>query len=182
MTAEELFALPPTDAKVDRWLFDGGRFDRWTGAGFHSPGHAAAVVNATAILAKWCHENGTHRAFGYGCPYLLARAPDTLVTFDASIVERSRCQHLRSDATHVVGPPVLAVEVAEQDEDPDGLARLIDASLRSSVSAVWIIDPVEEMVVVHRRRCAPEFLNGGMRVIGGDELPGFRCAVAEIFE
>lgn len=104
------------------------------------------------------------------------------MTFDASIVRRTVLGTLSSGSGFIAGAPVLAVEVIELDEDPGLLAQSVNASLRCGVRTVWVIDPDEPLVVVHRRNESPEYLNGGMWLSGGDDLPGFRCPVAEIFE
>jgi Uma2 family endonuclease len=182
MTTSELLELPQTQARTERWLFEGELVERWNGAGFHSPGHAGVVARVAAILGDWCAVHNDHRAYGYGCPYLLERDPDTFVTFDASIVKSAKRRSQPSRAEYIERPPVLAVEVVDLDEDHDLLSRLIAVSLRCGIPAVWIIDPVEEIVVVHRDRQRPEYLNGAMAIQGGDALPGFRCSVAEIFE
>lgn len=86
MTAAELFALPSDPNGVDRWLFSGELVERHNRNRFHSPGHASAVMAISALLGGWSRIAGAgrFRAYGYGCPYLLGREPDTVLSFDAS--------------------------------------------------------------------------------------------------
>ncbi|MBN9117763.1 MAG: Uma2 family endonuclease [Planctomycetes bacterium] len=182
MRATDVLATDPGRVPVDRWLFEGDLVERWNGAGFHTPAHAAAVMNVSRLLSNWCRATSNHRAFGYGCPFVLARNPDTLVTFDASVVRRDVCEKPRWNDARIEGAPVLAVEVVELDEDPDLLTRLVEVALRTGTGSVWMIDPHEEIVVVHRRGCESQYLNGVMALDGGADLSGFRCPVAEIFE
>jgi Uma2 family endonuclease len=182
MRITEVFARDLGATPVDHWLFDGELVERWDGAGFHTPAHAAAVANVSCILSNRLHATNDYRVFGYGCPYALAHNPDTLVTFDASVVRRDVCEKLRYDDTHIEGVPALAIEVVELDEDHDLLTRLVEVSLRAGIGSVWIVDPHEEIVVAHRRGCKPQYLSGVMSLDGGADLPGFRCSVAEIFE
>lgn len=178
MNTEALFALTPETAHIDRWLFEGKWIERWNGAGFHTPAHVGVVVNVSMLLARWCRNHPQYRAFGYGCPYLLSSDPDTLVTFDGSLADRTICDVVSVDATHIVGSPRLAIEVIELDEDPD----LVEASLRHGVGTMWVIDPYELIVVIHRNGASPQYANGQMSLTAGDAVPGFTCSGAEIFE
>ena len=182
MTAQDLFSLPPLTAPVDRWLFEGELIERWNGGGLHTPAHAATVANLSAKLAEWCRRNSAFRAFGYGCPYLLESEPDSVVTFDASIVRRTALGTLSKSSNCIEAAPVLAVEVIETDEDADLLARLVNTALQSGVETVWVVDPDESSVIVHQSHKPSVHLNGGMWLSGGADLPGFRFLVAEIFE
>jgi Uma2 family endonuclease len=182
MNAQELLALPADEAGVDRWLFEGNIVERWNQNGFHSPGHAAAVAAVSELLANCCRATHEFRAFGYGCPYLLARNPDTLVSFDASIMRKSDVASLRTDATFIDCVPTLAVEIVELDEDFALLARLVEFSLRHGLRTIWVVDPAESLVVVYRQDRRPEYLTGGMRLPIISGLPGSTCFVAEIFE
>lgn len=184
MTTAELFAMPPDTAGVDRWLLSGRLIERWNGSGFHSPGHAGAVAAVSSLLSQWCHEHGRglFRAFGYGCPYRLRRDPDTVASFDASVLGVSEKTKIDPEATHIDGPPVLAVEVVELDEGSDLLRVLVDESPKCGVRSVWVIDPFETLVVCYSQDGKPVYVNGGMDLVGGPYLPGFRCRVAEVFE
>jgi Uma2 family endonuclease len=182
MRAAEVFALKSDTTRVDRWLFDGELVERWDGTGFHTPAHAAMVANISCLLRNWYRTTNDFRMFGYGCPYVLARDPDTLVTFDVSVVRRNICDKPRWDDTHIEGVPSLAVEVVELDEDPDLLSRLVENSLRHGVELMWVIDPHEMFVTVHRRFAKPQCVNGQMSLTTSDDLLGFSCSIAEIFE
>jgi Uma2 family endonuclease len=184
MTAAELFALPPDPPGVDRWLFAGQLIERWNGNRFHTPAHSATVATVSALLSDWCHgvNNRDHRAYGYGCPYRLTRNPDTLVSFDAGVVEVCAVNTTKPDDAFIEGAPLLAVEVIELDEDPDLLQRLVEESIDGGVPSMWVIDPFEEIVVWHRPNAKPVYINGGMELAAGPQLPGLRCRVAEIFE
>jgi Uma2 family endonuclease len=179
MRASELFALYPEKVGIDRWLFDGEPIERRDGAGPHTPAHAAAVANLSLVLHNWCCGSDENLVFGYGCPFLLACDPDTLLTFDASVVPRDLCDAFFWGDMFIEGPPLLAVEVIEPGEDAQLLTRLVETSLGKGVSVVWIVDPHEETVTVHRRDGRATYRDG---LIVLDDLPGFRCPVAEIFE
>ena len=135
MTAEELFALPPDSTRVDKWLFSGRILERYNRNRFHSPGHSSAVTSMSTLLGMWSKIAGAgrFRAYGYGCPYLLGRGPDTVLSFDASLARQPTV--IRRDSVFVPGVPLLAVEVLELDEDQGLVDQLVQESLRLGVPA-----------------------------------------------
>jgi Uma2 family endonuclease len=182
MTADELLELPPVGDGIDRWLFAGERIERRNANRFHSPAHAGVVGTLSRLIGNWHRGpmgNG-YRSFGYGCPYRLAANPDTLVTFDTSVTRLP--ERFPDDAPWVEGPPVLAVEVIELDEDYAAVDRLVAAGLTARVEAIWVIDPFLEFVSIHRPDRPLSIIQGRTELTGDPELPGFRCKVAEIFE
>src|SRR4051794_23123985 len=86
MTAEELCALPDKPL-TDIRLIRGRLVERphtW-----HSPAHSSALTNLYAAFGEWlaARPDSGLALYGYGCPYRLQRHPDTLVCYDASVVQ-----------------------------------------------------------------------------------------------
>jgi Putative restriction endonuclease len=181
MTADEVLALE-SDERVDRWLFSGELIERRYD--LHSPGHAGALVAVMCLLDGWCRSmaGAGLRAFGYRCPYLLGRAPDTIVSFDASVIAATLAPTLRQHATYIDGVPLLAVEVMDLDDDPKLIERLVDESLRCGVQSFWVVDPLDELVLSYRLGAEPEYVKGPLDWIPGPHLPGLCIPLAELFE
>lgn len=78
-------------------------------------------------------------------------------------------------------PPDLAVEVLS----PNDLAYDVNAKLaeylRANVRLVWIIDPEQRMIFVHRSGGTMHLLQESDELSGEDVIPGFRCRVADLF-
>lgn len=182
MTAAELLALPPEPPGIDQWLFEGELVERCNPNQFHSPAHGGVTATLSAILGNWAKSQrpAGYRAFGYGCTYRLTTNPDTVVTYDASIARLTA--PIGIDDPWVEGPPVLAIEAIELEEDYPTVDRLVAVSLAAGVKAVWVIDPFEEIVTVHRPGRRPRPVRRAMELSAGDVCPGLRCKVAEIFE
>jgi Uma2 family endonuclease len=181
MTADELFQLPDAHG-VDRWLFSGELVERPNRNHFHSPGHSSAVVAISSLLGGWARAAGAERfrAYGYGCPYLLGRDPDTLVSFDASLALRPVVSG--PDMMYLTGPPVLGVEVMELGEDEVVVRRLVAESLRRGVREVWVINPAEETVTTHTHTGHSCYAVGKLTVTVAHDWPPFRCRAEELFE
>lgn len=84
-----------------------------------------------------------------------------------------------NDSFH--GAPDLAVEILSPADRPGRVHEKVDFYLRHGVRRVWLVDPEERSV----RVCVPDedvrTLEAGDLLDGGDLLPGFSVAVADLF-
>jgi Uma2 family endonuclease len=82
-------------------------------------------------------------------------------------------------------PPLLVVEILSPTDSRDQggpmLARLSSHFARG-VKMVWLIDTKQDTVSVFSRTCVPTTCETGMQLDGGDVLPEFRCAVADLLD
>ena len=76
----------------------------------------------------------------------------------------------------------LSVDENGQDRKTDiKVTRRIGEYLRAGVRLVWIIDPEERDVAVHRLGQPSEVFEGDQVLLGYDVLPELTCALADIF-
>lgn len=144
--------------------------------------HSLIVGNAYALLRAYARQQGGWFA-GVGDPGTkLSTNPDTLRGPDVGVIRAERFPTGKGAAGWLDGAPDLAVEVAGDGQSGIQLARKGLEYLAAGGRMVWVIDPDAELVVV---LTAPDHL----RVFGkddtldaGDVLPGFTCAVVELFE
>lgn len=87
-----------------------------------------------------------------------------------------------AEAAYAENPPVVAVEVLSPSDRPSRVARKVSQYLRAGVKLVWVVDPEIREVGVHRPGIELELLGPDDVLKGGDELPGFECRIAELFE
>jgi Uma2 family endonuclease len=80
-----------------------------------------------------------------------------------------------------LGPPDLAVEILSPDDQPGRVLDKILFYLDKGVRMVWVVDPVERSVRVYRPDGYRRILLAGDTLAGGDLLPGFSVAVADLF-
>ena len=181
MTSDDLFALPPSK-KVDRWLFRGElRESKVTKS---NPNHAGVVMNLGGILRDWLRQQPTPRGKLYGgeAYFRIRKDPETNVGIDVALATPEQAAAVKKKSTFVDGPPILAVEVLSPNDKHREVVEALDEYLDCGVKQVWIVDPYTETVVVHRAGHEPVQYTLSQELVGGDELPGFRCPVAEIFE
>lgn len=82
---------------------------------------------------------------------------------------------------HVTVVPDLAVEVVSPNDYVYELNKKVQEYLRAGVRLVWVIDPENRTLVVHRaNRTLTEFLPND-ELSDEDVIPGFRCLVQDLF-
>ena len=78
------------------------------------------------------------------------------------------------------GAPDLAVEILSDSNTPAEIAQKIEEYLNAGGKAVWVIDIDARTLTVHTADAPPVALTDADIVDGGDYLPGFACAVADL--
>ena len=56
------------------------------------------------------------------------------------------------------------------------------AYLQAGVSVVWVVDPYDKHMTVHRRGVTPVIFGQGQDFTGDPELPGLAFTIDEVFE
>ncbi|MBI2805462.1 MAG: Uma2 family endonuclease [Planctomycetes bacterium] len=100
---------------------------------------------------------------------------------DISVVRRERFspEHLAEGFLSIA--PDLAVEVVSSHDEVADLNEKVEEYLAAGVLLVWIIDPENEIVHIHRKDGSVTKLYKTDGLSGEDVLPGFTCKVAELF-
>lgn len=113
--------------------------------------------------------------------YLLAHNPPTVLLPDVSFVSAERAlPHLESDDPFP-GPPDLAIEVLMPEDDLVEIHGKVADYLAAGCPLVWIVDPAQRSVAVHRELLFPSLRNEGDVLDGGAVIPGFSVPVRELF-
>lgn len=79
------------------------------------------------------------------------------------------------------GAPDLAIEVVSSGNRAGDLLRKVSELLEAGSSAVWVVDPARENVVIHDQSGTPRVLRAPERVTGADVLPGFALELDALF-
>ncbi|MBY0523958.1 MAG: Uma2 family endonuclease [Gemmataceae bacterium] len=124
------------------------------------------------------------RKQGYVCPndtgLLLQRGPDTVRGPDVVLFFQNR-RHEDRDPRFTDRIPSLVVEVLSPNDKVGKTMRRISEFLARGVPLVWLIDPEDRSITVHRAHQLPLVLDENETVTGFDILPEFTCGVAEFF-
>ena len=77
--------------------------------------------------------------------------------------------------------PVLVVEVWSPSDRRNQMNRRVAQYMARGVPIVWLVDPDDQSVAVHRPGELPIVAEGDDELTGYDVLPDFRCKVADLF-
>ncbi len=182
----EIAPFPPLTAEDLPYLADDeGRSELVAGELIREPppgaGHGGVTATLIERLLAFVRREKSGRVLAE-TGFVLARNPDTVRAPDAAFVSAERAKRSVRRGPYAEGAPDLAVEVLSPSNTEDDMAEKVREYLAAGGRAVWVIDPREQQVTVHRPGRPPHHLTRGDTLDGAPVLDGFRLPVAEIFE
>lgn len=78
--------------------------------------------------------------------------------------------------------PDLALEVVSPSNTVSAMQRKALEYLDAGTRLVWVVDPAERTVTVHRSRDDIRIVSGAEALDGEDVLPGFRLPLGKLFD
>ncbi|MGQ0560876.1 MAG: Uma2 family endonuclease [Gemmatimonadota bacterium] len=175
ITAEEYARLPDDPLWRDELLR--GRLVREPRPGAE---HGRIQVQMASLL------NAHVRAHDLGyvaveSGFKLERDPDTVRGPDVSFVARERYGAVLPRKWPEFAPD-LAVEILSPSDRAGRMAEKIAQYFGAGTRMVWLIDPADRIVIVHKAAGEVRVLRDEEHVIGGDVVPGFRCVLSDLFD
>jgi Uma2 family endonuclease len=184
MTTEELLALP--DDGTDRWLIAGELRERSKERAMtrRNRFHCRVTARVTKFLDNWLDGQPAPRGqvLAGEAGVILQHDPDSTVGIDVTYVSAEVMAKQTEDSTQVDGVPILAVEILSPYDTVEEVNEKIDAYLAARVPIVWIIDPYRRTVTAYKPDADPELFTVRNELVAEPHLPGFRVAVARLFE
>ncbi len=179
-TSDDLFALRPSK-KVDRWLFRGEL--RESKVTKRNPSHSRTTATVSALLFIWLRTLPIPRPVVYSCEayFRLRLDPETNVGVDVALASSDQVVATKKKASYIDGPPLLAVEVLSPYDQMKDISEKIEEYLECGTPQVWILDPYQETLTIHRSNEEPTFYNRSEVYVGDDFLSGLTFPVAELF-
>ena len=113
--------------------------------------------------------------------FQIAHDPDTVRAPDVAYVRSERIP-VGGVKGFFPGAPDLAVEVVSPSDRASEVAAKVLEWLSAGCQAVWVVDPENRTVTVHRSRSDITVLTAADTLDGGDLLPAFSMPVAEAFK
>ena len=179
MTVEEFLALP--DDGVRRWLVEGEV--REYGMTVRNRQHGRVTARISQLLGNWLDGRPAPRgeiADGEA-GFRLSDNPPEVVGLDVAYVDADLIARTSTDTTLFDGVPVLAVEVLSPSDSREDIRDRVNLLLKAGVKVVWIVDPDDETVRVHRKGRGGKTFDNDEELTTEPELPGFRVPVASLF-
>lgn len=147
--------------------------------------HGEIVVLLGSILISFIRPRGLGRIAGSDAGMMLERGPDTVREPDIAFISAEKLPLDVDVPGFYEGAPDLVVEIAApSDSMADSLAAVNDKAqmwLRFGVGLVWVVFPESRTVEVHSASGPPALLGEQDNLDGEEVLPGFACAVKDIF-
>jgi Uma2 family endonuclease len=171
-TAEQLFA-----ANLQHCELIAGELVMMSPAGFDHGRFASRIV---AALENHATRRGLGVVTTAEAGFQLSQDPDTVRAPDVAFVRAGRIP-LGGVKGFFQGAPDLAVEVVSPTDRASEVAAKVQDWLRAGCSMVWVVDPENRAVAVHRSHNEITVLTAADTLTGGDALPEFSMPVAEIF-
>jgi Uma2 family endonuclease len=118
---------------------------------------------------------------GAYCNFILSRERRLLLVPDAAFIATGRVPEGEALRASFDGAPDLAVEVVSPTDRLTQLDEKARTWLRFGARMVWVLNPRQRAVAVWMPDGAVRTLGSGEELDGGEVLPGFRIAVADLF-
>jgi Uma2 family endonuclease len=174
ITGEELFEL----GDIGRAELVKGELVRMAPAGHP---HGYIEVNFAAALHTFVRRHKLGRVLSGEVGLYTGRDPDTVRGADVAFISNERLAQVQSQSYLDVAPELI-VEVMSPDDRwydvNDKLTEYFDVG----VQMVWVADPQRRQVRVYRSLTEIKILGAEDTLSGGEVLPGFGVAVAELFK
>lgn len=140
-------------------------------------------ANIAKLLGNWLDRQPEPRGKIHSgeAGFRLRQAPETFVGIDVAYASADLVASTDPALPYYDGPPILAVEILSPGDKHEKIVEKVALYLEVGTVA-WVVDPDFRIVRVHRPGCEPESFNVTQELSGDPYLPGFRAAVARIFE
>jgi Uma2 family endonuclease len=174
LTGEELFEL----GDIGRTELVKGELVRMAPTGHP---HGYIEVNFSATLHTFVRRRKLGRVLSGEVGIYTGRDPDTVRGADVAYISNERLAQVQSHSYLDVAPELI-VEVMSPDDRWYDINDKLTEYFGIGVQVVWVADPQRKQVHVYRSLTEIEILSVEDTLSGGEILPGFDVAVAELFE
>ena len=175
MTAEQLLTLDLPNKSTE--LVRGRLVVREPPSTYH--GRVQGLLHV--LVGSYVLNHRLGAVFGQDTGFKIASDPDTVRAPDLAFVHRDRVERIGRRGYAALAPD-LATEILSPDDSPGEVLRKVGEWLDAGVAIVWVIDPDRRLASVYRRDGSVSAVSPDGRLEGESVLPGFACALSEVFE
>jgi Uma2 family endonuclease len=178
MTAEEFFDFVHRPENENRWL------ELVRGEVIELPRptkpHGVVCTRVASLLDHYTFERGQFYVTSNDTGVILERDPDTVRGPDVAVYDDAS-KFVELHPKWGEAAPLLAVEVLSPNDKTNKVLDKIRDYLKAGARVVWLIDPEDRTVTVHRPGQQPDPVAPDGDITAEEVLPGFRCRVADFF-
>ena len=176
MTVAELLAMP--DDGFHRHELVKGELTTMPPAGGE---HGAIGINVATNINVFVRRNDLGVVFNSDTGFIIDSDPDTVRAPDVSFVRKERIPADGIPKGFISGAPDLAIEVISPSDSYTEVAEKVAQLLEAGTQLVVLIDPRTQIVELHHSSGETSRLTESDTLTLSDVLPGFECAVADLF-
>ena len=144
--------------------------------------HGEIVMNLGGELRNFVRPRRLGRLTGSDAGVRLERNPDTVREPDIAYISAEKMPLDVRATTYYEVVPDLVVEVASQSDTLQSINDKARMWLSYGVRMVWVAFPNSRSVDVYESEDKVFTLSEGDTLDGGEVLPGFSCAVSDVFD
>jgi len=144
--------------------------------------HGLVCAEIAGELRNWAKPGRRGRVLTNDAGVQTERDPDTVRGPDVLFIRMERLPSGSVPAGWIEIPPDLCVEVLSPNDRWPDVVEKINEYFHLGVPEVWVLNPATHEVQIHLdTEGLPDVLRDG-DTLTSDRLPGFECAVSELFE
>jgi Uma2 family endonuclease len=142
--------------------------------------HGCVCGNVFFAISAWARQSKTGLTTANDSGVITERDPDTVRGTGVCYFSNDRIPGGKFDRRTIDLVPNVCVEVLSESDRWRYVHRKIDEYLERGVNEVWAVDPRKRHVQVFRAD-EPPVTFAESSELTSEQLPGFRCPVAELF-
>jgi Uma2 family endonuclease len=173
VTAEALFAR----GGIGRCELIAGEVINMAPAGAE---HGEIALELGYRIKQYADTHHLGKVYAAETGFTIARNPDTTRAPDVAFVRAQRLPPT-SPRGFFEGPPDLAVEVVSPSDSHAELSAKVEQWLSAGAVSVWVVDPANRTIDVHRAGQPILRLRAGDELRDEPALPGFTLRVEDVF-
>ena len=143
--------------------------------------HGIVSMAIARLLSNFVHQHKLGVCVPDNTGFALPNLVNTVRVPDVSFIRASNLPIALSHGFARIAPD-LVVEVLSPSESASDLAEKLGDYRVAGTELVWVVDPVVLTVRIIDWKNADTLLSVGDTLTGFSVLPGFACAVSELFE
>jgi Uma2 family endonuclease len=175
VTAQDLLRLPDDECRYE--LVE-GELRMMTPA---NPRHGRIAMRIGSLIEQHARQHNLGVVYAAETGFKLRENPDTVRAADAAFLASRRIPAEGEPEGYWAIAPDLVVEVVSASDSASAVQAKVADWLAAGCRLVWVVYPDTQTVTEYRSLAEVRVLPADQELQGGDVLPGFTCAVAEIF-
>lgn len=143
--------------------------------------HGDLAMELGSLMRVYAKQKKLGKVFAAETGFKIHVDPDTVRAPDVAFVDKKRIPPTGVPRGYWELAPDLVVEVVSPNDSAADVQGKVEEWLRAGVRRVWVVYPDTHTIRVHRSPREIEALKPGDVLDGEDVMPGFSCAVEDIF-